>query len=155
MLNEFLIWPRFKRVLESDDASVHEMIITGNDTVYTSVNIKQSHKRAVPCLRHSHVRTRPSRRSNPCSAVYYRNIHIMQTRNLVKTKLSIPHEYRCHQNSLRFSVGSYYTIVIRKQSRLLLKAEFQSEFQLELLKKSTALCFNDKIPTWKIEKCQY
>ena len=97
----------------------------------------------LPCT----VRTRPSRRSNPCSAAYYRNILTMQTRNLVKTKLSIPHEYRCHQNSLRFSVGSYYTIVIRKQSRLLLKAEFQSEFQLELLKKSTALCFNDKIPT--------
>ena len=112
MLNEFLRWARFKRVLESDDASVYEMISTYWKWYCLHISQLQAvwHKRAVTCLRHSHVRTRPSRRSNPCSAVYYRNILKMQTRNLVKTK------YRYTQNSLRFSVGFYYNNTSGKPS---------------------------------------
>ena len=104
MLNEFLRWARFKRVLESDDASVYEMISTYWKWYCLHISQLQAvwHKRAVTCLRHSHVRTRPSRISNPCSAVYYRNILKMRTRNLVKTKY-----IRYTQNSLRFSVGFY------------------------------------------------
>ena len=130
---------RFKRVLESDVASVYEMNMILFTHQSTSSSLTQK-----SC-------TLPA--PLPCTYASQQKIKSMQCCILSE------HSYNantqpCKDKIVQMSSEFFkifcwllLLIVIRKPSRLLLKAEFQSEFQLELLKKSTALCFNDKIPT--------